>query len=84
VLIIFEKVVENPFSNRGTHEMKLSGQTGYIHDRLTLKQRNILRKWWREHSVIKHIHYQRWAHTAIPLEICQEIGVFCHKSPKID
>lgn len=55
---------------------------GYIHDKLTPRDRRIARRWWRKLGAVERQINDRWATAMVPAELCQELGMVCHPTPR--
>lgn len=63
--------------------LELSGRCGYIHDKLTPRDRGRARRWWRNiHGAVDHTLFGRWAVSTVPVELCDALGVACHPTPR--
>lgn len=67
---------------RSLAAIKLSGQCGYIHDKLDPNHRARARRWWRNLGVVDHTLRDRWMTAKVPVELCQALGVDCHPAPR--
>lgn len=67
---------------RSLASIRLSGQCGYIHDKLEPNHRARARRWWRNLGVVDHELRERWMSAKVPVELCEALGVACHPAPR--
>lgn len=75
-------VAEPVKAARTLQAVPLSGEMGYIHDKLAPHHRARARRWWRSLGVVDHALRGRWMASLVPVELCAAIGVTCHKKPR--